>query len=152
MSFTYGGDHQHFPGSGLGAYFFNEHYRQISKAVTCEAFGAPGAPGSLRGPWPSLHRWVPKGWGPEQLCFPHLPPHWLWKDWVCSPLVFLILGSIWPLQLHFTSNVPPWATLAVTIKERQFGHRNTIHNANNSFLYIWKNAWGFIACYLGNIC
>lgn len=154
MSFTYGGDHQLFPGSGLRAYFLNEHYRQISKAVTCEAFRAPGALGSLGVPDLLFTGGCHKA-EDQSSSASHLPHHWLWKDWVCSPtspLVFLILGSIWYLQLHLMSNVPPRATLAVTMKERQLpGYRNTIHNANNCFLYIFKNAWGFIGCCLGNI-
>lgn len=127
MSFTYGGDHQHFPGSGLGAYFLNEHYRQISKAVTCEAFGAPGAPGPLGVPDLLFTGECHKA---EQLCFPPATALALERRSLTSPLVSLKLGSIWSLQLHFMSNVPPWATLAVSIEERQLpGYRNTIHNA-----------------------
>lgn len=154
MSFTYGGDHQHFPGSGLRAYFFNEHYRQISKAVTCEALEHQ----ELQAPWGPLTSSAQVGTTRPRTRAALLPTcHLTASEKTESAALpslwfFLKLGSIWSLQLLFMSNVPPWATLAISIKEKQLpGHRNTIHNANNSFLCISKNAWGFIGCNLGNI-
>lgn len=94
VSFTYGRGHQNFPGSGPRVYFLNEHYRRISKAVTCEAFGAPGAPGSLGVP-DLLFTGGCHQAEDQSSSASHLPPHWLWKDWVCSPAfpsVFLKLG------------------------------------------------------------